>query len=472
LARFPAVKEPPVDEGRSREETTIVAPATPPGTGAVSILRISGPDAFSIARRLAGIDPAAQPPRALSRCTIRDAAGTEVDNGLAACFPAPHSFTGENVVEIHLHGNPILVEETAAAACVLGAVPAAPGEFSRRAFLNGKMDLTQAEGLCDLISARTAASARAALRQMKGGIRDAVAKLRERMLSLLVLMEASIDFSDEEDIAPLSMSQAKERVSELKDSLCRYLQSYDHGHRLREGATVAIAGVANVGKSRLLNRLLGEERAIVTEIPGTTRDYLSGELTLSGVPVRLVDTAGLRETEDPVEREGVRRSRRILSEADLALFVLDASRAAHDGDRRAYGEVAGRPHLLLLNKSDLPPAENGGDFLGEGSRGVLSVSAKTGEGMEALMRAMTQELVPAGGAMMDEAPMTRLRHAAAVKRAVEALGRAELAAAQGLSLEFPATDVREAAAALSEVTGEIVPEDVLNAIFSSFCIGK
>jgi tRNA modification GTPase len=466
------VKESPLDEGRSRDETTIVAPATPPGPGAVSILRLSGPDAFPIVRRLAGIDPAAQPARTLSRCTIRDAAGMEVDTGLAVCFPAPHSFTGEDVVELHLHGNPILVEETAAAACALGAIPAAPGEFSRRAFLNGKMDLTQAEGLCDLIAARTAASARAALRQLKGGIRDVVANLRERMLSLLVRMEASIDFSDEEDISSFPAAQVEERILEIRISLSRYLQSYDLGHRLREGAIVAIAGVANVGKSRLLNRLLGEERAIVTEIPGTTRDYLSGELTLSGIPVRLVDTAGLRETEDPVEREGVRRSRQILSEADLALFLLDASRAAHDGDRRAYEEVAERPHLLLLNKSDLPPAETGRDFRGEGIRGVLSVSAKTGEGMEAMLRAMARELVPEGASMMAEAPMTRLRHVNAVEKAVEALSRASLAAGEGLSLEFPAADVREAAEALSELTGEIAPEEVLDTIFGSFCIGK
>jgi tRNA modification GTPase len=466
------VNEPPEDDVRSRDETTIVAPATPPGAGAVSILRLSGPQAFSIAGRLTGIEPAAHPPRTLSRCAIRDAEGKEVDAGLVACFPSPHSFTGEDVVEIHLHGNPILVEEAAAAACDLGAVPAAPGEFSRRAFLNGKMDLTQAEGLCDLIAARTAASARAALRQMGGGIRDAIAPLRDRLVALLVLLEGSIDFSDDEGTAPLSMIQVEERVSEIHNSLTRYLSSYVLGHRLREGATAAIAGAANVGKSRLLNRLLGEERAIVTEVPGTTRDYLSGELTLSGIPVRVVDTAGLRETEDPVEREGVRRSRRILADAELSLFLLDASRTAHDGDRKAYEEVAGRPHLLLLNKSDLRPVEDGGDFCGEGRRGILSVSAKTGMGIDGLLRAMARELVPEEGATMAEAPMTRLRHVSAVKKAAVALERAAFAAARGLSPEFPAADVREAAQALSELTGEIAPEEVLNEIFSSFCIGK
>jgi tRNA modification GTPase len=241
---------------------------------------------------------------------------------------------------------------------------------------------------------------------------------------------------------------------------------------LRAGATVAITGVANVGKSRLLNRLLGEERAIVTEFPGTTRDFLSGELTLSGIPIRLVDTAGLREPEGPVEREGIRRSRRILAEADLSLFLLDASRAEGEEDRRAYDEVSGRPHLLLLNKCDLPVAATGTDFSGEGKRGTLPVSAKTGEGVEELLRAMARELVPEGSALLTEAPMTRLRHADAVKKAIEALSRAERAAGEGLSLEFPAADIREAARALSELTGEIAPEEVLNAIFGSFCIGK
>lgn len=452
--------------------STIVAPATPPGTGAVSILRLSGPQAFSIAGRLTGIDPAVHPARTLVRCPVRSPGGSDIDQGLIACFPSPHSYTGEDLVELHLHGNPILMEEAAAAACALGAVPAEPGEFSRRAFLNGKMDLTQAEGLCDLVAARTEASARAALRQLQGGIRDAIAPVRERLTSLLVLLEGSIDFSDEEGIAPLTSLQILERVSEIRNSLMLYLQSFDLGRRLRTGATVAIAGAANVGKSRLLNRLLGEERAIVTEIPGTTRDYVSGELALAGIPVRLIDTAGLRETEDPVEREGVRRARRIVAEADLALFLVDSARAAIDADHRAYEEVRGRPHLLLLNKCDLPGAETGGEFRGEEIRGVLSVSAKTGEGIDALLREMARELVPEGGAILAEAPMTRLRHVDAAKKAVAALERAALAATQGLSLEFPAADVREAAQALAELTGEIAPEEVLETIFSSFCIGK
>ncbi len=452
--------------------TTIVAPATPAGPGAVSLLRLSGPESFPIVLRMTGVDPSRVPPRTLSRCTVRDGKGEEIDAALVAFFPAPRSFTGEDVAEIHLHGNPVVVERAAAAACGLGAVPAAPGEFSRRAYQNGKMDLTEAEALADLIAARTAGAARAALRQLKGGIREAVAPLRGQIVSLLTLLEASIDFSDEEDVPLLTYENIQERVSKVRAQVGRLLDSYNRGHLYRDGATVAIAGVANVGKSRLLNRLLGEERAIVTEIPGTTRDYLSGEISLAGIPLRLVDTAGLREASDPVEREGVRRSREIIAEADLVLFVLDGSRPAHEGDLEAYREVGNRPHLVVVNKRDLPAAEDGGRFRGSASVGEVPLSAKTGEGIDWLLGAIARELVPGEGAIMADAPLTRIRHADAARKANGALERALEAAGRGLPLECLASDVRDAAQALAELTGEIAPEEVLDAIFSTFCIGK
>ncbi len=233
-----------------------------------------------------------------------------------------------------------------------------------------------------------------------------------------------------------------------------------------------IAGVANVGKSRLLNRLAGEERAIVTETPGTTRDYLHADIPVGGVPVTLIDTAGLRETADPVEREGVRRSREIVGTADLVLFVLDGSRPAAVADRSAYEEIASLPHLLLWNKSDLAPAEKGGEFAGAGKRGALRLSAKTGEGIGDLVAAIAREVSPAEGAIRAQAPLTRARQRLAVERALSALSRAKVAAAEGLPLEFPAADVREAAGALAELLGEVAPEEVLDAIFGSFCIGK
>lgn len=461
-----------MDRGPSLcDATTIVAPATPPGAGAVSVVRLSGPDAFSVASGLTGIDASLAPARALLRCTVRGGEGEEIDSGLAVLFPGPKSFTGEDVAEIHLHGNPLLVERTLAAACALGAVPAAPGEFSRRAFLNGKMDLTQAEALSDLIAARTEGAARAALLQLAGGIGETIAPLREKLVFLLTLLEASIDFQDD-DVPLVSRSQLEERVSEIISMAEAVRNSFPRGRRFRDGATAAIAGVANVGKSRLLNAILGEERAIVTEIPGTTRDYLSGEIPLAGIALRVVDTAGLRESSDPVEREGVRRSRDVIASADLVLFVLDGSRRAHAGDREAYGEVEALPHLVVLNKRDLPPAEDGSSFVGPGRKGLVPLSAKTGEGIDALLRTMAEDLAPRQGDIMAEAPLTRIRHLEAVRGACEALSRARRATVEGLPLEFVASDVRDAARALAELAGEIAPEEVLDVIFGSFCIGK
>ena len=455
-----------------RDGTTIVAPATPMGRGGVAIVRISGPEAFPVAARLTGLDPAGAPSHVLRRCDVRDDDGGVVDTGLVVFFHAPHSFTGEDVAELHLHGSPVVVEAVVRAACEAGCEPAAPGEFSRRAFENGKMDLTQAEGLADLISARTEAAARAAVRQMRGGVREAVGPLRERLLSLLTLVEATIDFAEEDDVPSVTHEQLQERVSELSHDLHLLLRSYEAGRRCREGAVVAIAGVANVGKSRLLNRMSGEERAIVTEVPGTTRDYLRAEVSVAGVPVLLVDTAGLRETKDPVEREGVRRSRDVIASADLVMFVLDGSRPAGKGDREAYREVASRAHLVVLNKRDLPSLEEGEGFVGEGRREVLRVSAKTGEGMEALVAAVARELGPGEGAILAQAPLTRARHRLAVEKALSALARAGTSAGEGLPLEFPAADIREAASALAELLGEVAPEEVLDAIFTQFCVGK
>ncbi len=456
----------------TREEETIVAPATPGGTGAVSIVRLSGPDAFRVAGRLTGLSPADALPRTLRRCPVRNGSGEIVDNGLAVFFPEPHSFTGEDVVEIHLHGNPVVVETVVRAACAVGAVPAEPGEFSRRAFHRGKMDLTQAEGLCDLIAARTEEAARSALRQMRGGIREAIVPLRERLLSLLTLQEAAIDFAEEDDPPAITYGQLIERVSEIKAQLEELLRSYEAGRRFRDGATVVIAGVANVGKSRLLNRLAGEERAIVMETPGTTRDYLHADVAIGGVPVTLIDTAGLRETADPVEREGVRRSRAIVASADLVLFLLDGSRPSSTGDRSAYEEIASLPHLVVLNKSDRTAAEEGSGFAGPGKRGALRLSAKTGEGIGDLVAAVAREVAPEEGAIRAQAPLTRARQRLAVERALAALSRAKVAAEEGLPLEFPAADVREAAGALAELLGEVAPEEVLDAIFRTFCVGK
>jgi tRNA modification GTPase len=403
---------------------------------------------------------------------MADASGAAVDDAMVVCFPAPNSFTGEDVVEFHLHGNPRIVSLVCDAGCALGALPAEPGEFTRRAFLNGKMELTQAEGVADLIAARSEGAIRTALAQLRGGIGQRVRPLRERMLRLLTLVEGAIDFSEEEDVPEAAPNLLSDEIRILRDALDGLLASWQAGHRMRDGATVVIAGVSNVGKSRLLNRLLGEERAIVAPIPGTTRDYLTGDAELSGFPVRYVDTAGLRETDDPVEAEGVRRSRELVSVADLVLFVLDGSRPTGDADRSAYAEISTRPHFILVNKADLPPETSVVALEGPGLKGFLRVSARTGDGIDTLLELMGDDLFPPVDPARDEAPLTRLRHRDAIRRADEALGRAELAVADAMPMECIAADVRDAASALAELVGAIAPGDVLDAIFSTFCVGK
>ncbi|HEY3489197.1 MAG TPA: tRNA uridine-5-carboxymethylaminomethyl(34) synthesis GTPase MnmE [Candidatus Deferrimicrobiaceae bacterium] len=450
-----------------------MAPATAPGVSAVSIVRLSGPAAFAVAAGMTGQpEPLSLLPRTLTRATLVDRSGAAIDDALVAFFPGPRSFTGEDIVEFQLHGNPRIVSLACDIACALGAVPAEAGEFSRRAFLNGKLDLTQAEGVADLIVARSEGAVRAALSQLRGGIGRQVEPLRDRMLHLLTMIEGAIDFSEEEDVPEAAPETLRSEIRALRAVLGTLLASWRTGHRMRDGATVVIAGVANVGKSLLLNRLLGEERAIVAPVPGTTRDYLAGEVELAGFPVRFVDTAGLRATDDPVEAEGVRRSRELVAVADLVLFVLDGSRTADAGDRAAYDSVGRQPHFLLVNKSDLAGVEDGAGFAGAGLSARMRVSARTGNGIEALRKSIGAALFPADDTARAEAPLTRLRHRDAVARADEALARAEAAISRGLPMECIGADVRDAARAMAELTGAIAPGEVLDTIFDSFCIGK
>ncbi len=455
------------------DDATIIAPASAPGAGAVSIVRLSGSRAFDIAAGMAGWEGALSlPPRTLVRCTMVDASGAAIDDAMVVCFPSPNSFTGEDIVEFHLHGNPRIVSMVCSAGCALGAVPAEAGEFTRRAFMNGKMDLTQAEGVADLIAARSDGAARAALAQLRGGIGYQVRPIRDRLLRLLMKIEGAIDFSDEEDVPEAAPGELSAEIAALRGVLARLLSSWHVGHRMRDGVTVVIAGVANVGKSHLLNRLLGEERAIVGPVPGTTRDYLTGESEIAGFPVRFVDTAGLRDTDDPVEAEGVRRSRQLVAVADLVLYVVDGSRPSDESELSAYAEVAAMPHLLLINKDDLPAAGHGDGFGGDGLKGTYRLSAKTGAGVEVLLSAMTAELFPSADLGREEAPLTRLRHREAVARSDEALARAGEAVSSGMPMECIGADVRDAATAMAELTGAIAPAEVLDAIFSSFCVGK
>jgi tRNA modification GTPase len=446
-----------------RRDDTIAARATATGQGAVAIIRISGPAARAIAQAVTGLEPR---PRRADLCVFRDASGAPLDRGLVLFFPSPHSFTGEDVVELHCHGGRVVGDALLAAAYARGARPAEPGEFTLRAFLNDKLDLLQAEAIADLIASGSAEAARAAMRSLDGEFSTAVVQLQQGLTALRVRIEAWLDFPDEElpfDAAPACTAELEALVASL-DALLARARS---GRALRDGFSLAIAGAPNAGKSSLLNRLAGYDAAIVTEIPGTTRDPLREHLTLDGLPVTVVDTAGLRETSDPIEREGVRRARAEVARADGLLWVADvreplaaavaAARAAHSGQ----GALT-----IVANKIDLVGRAPG---LGsEAGVRVVYASAVTGAGLELLV-AHIKELAGLGGET-GGALSARRRHVDALLRAREQLSAA--CAHLTDALELSAEHLRNAQTALSELTGELTSDDLLGEIFSTFCIGK
>jgi len=444
---------------------TIAAVATPFGEGAICLVRLSGPRAIEIGdrvfrgyRTLAAAAPGQQ---VFGRAV--DAAGGGVDEVVACARRGPASYTGEDLVEICGHGGVVVTRALLALLLEAGAVMAGPGEFTQRAFLNGRMDLTQAEAVMDLIRAQTSLAARAAAAQLEGGLRSRIEELREGLLQAIAHLEAHIDFPDE-DIDPETGSILRQRFDAVGVGIAALLRTADRGRALREGLRTVIAGAPNVGKSSLLNRLLGYDRAIVSEIPGTTRDTIEEVIDLGGVPLRLVDTAGLREGRDAVEREGVERARRHVETADLILHVVDTSRAPSDD--AGLPPLAGRAVLRILNKSDLPahPAWQGVDG--------VALSCRTGEGLAALEERIAAatglDAAGAGEALL----AVNTRHRDALRRAQERLIAASDAVAAGTAPEFVAVDAREALEALGEIVGAVPAEALLDRIFARFCIGK
>lgn len=438
---------------------TIVAIATPNGRGGIGVVRVSGSAARAIAQALCGIEPV---PRRAHYVTFVDAVGVPLDRGLALFFPAPRSFTGEDVLELHAHGSPVVLDALVRRACELGARPARAGEFSERAFLNGKLDLAQAEAVADLIAAGSAAQARAALRSLEGEFSRRVETLARTLLRLRVEIEAAIDFSED---ASEGASQSKlEQLFAAADTQFRaLLTATQRGVRLTGGLHAVIMGAPNVGKSSLLNALAGRERAIVTDIPGTTRDVLRESLVLDGIELTLADTAGLREATDVVETEGIRRARAELAQADLVLLVVDGMAS----DVAALVEVPpGATCIVVVNKIDLRAGEPRREVAGGTVR--IALSARTGAGLD-LLRTELKRVVAGGEA--EAAFSARSRHVHALQRA-----GAHLAAARGaLALATPelvAEDLRAAQRALGEITGAFSTEDLLGAIFSTFCVGK
>jgi tRNA modification GTPase len=442
---------------------TIVAVATPPGTGAVALLRVSGPAAWELA---AGVFRGRGPLRARRAVhgILTDESGNPLDDVLVTAFRGPASYTGEDVVEIACHGGVLVTRRILERLLRAGARSAEPGEFTRRAFLNGKLDLTQAEAVMDIIGAQTDLALRAAQRQLEGRIGEAVMALRESLLEVLAHVEAWIDFP-EEDIDPDTGAVLVARVATVQRQAEALAATADRGRLLREGVRTVIVGAPNAGKSSLLNRLLGFERAIVSDTAGTTRDTIEETVNLGGIPVRLVDTAGLRSgAGDAIEAEGMARTRRQLETADLLVEVVDASRPATE--RVALGDAAPPRRLLLLNKCDLGVHP---DWRGLGGH---EVSCLTGTGMDAAVQAIAEAITgtPTEGGDMDAA--VNARHLACLRRAGEALAAAGSRLADGEAPEFAALDLREALEALGDIVGRTDVEDLLGVIFSRFCIGK
>jgi tRNA modification GTPase len=451
-------------------DDTIAAIATPLGEGGVGIVKISGPEASSILEQLFVPISTTGPlePRRLVFGHICDPqSGDVVDEVLTVYMPAPHSYTRQDVVEIQAHGGIVPLRHTLQLALMAGARLAEPGEMTLRAFVNGRLDLAQAEAVLDVVQARTEAALRVATEQLGGALSTRVRAVRAQLVDILAYLEASIDFVEDEIPTQDVVVPLRQVAGELQE----ILSTADRGLIYRQGIRAAIVGRPNVGKSSLLNALLRGDRAIVTPIPGTTRDTLEETINIQGVPLVLVDTAGIRaEAGNEVERIGVERSRSALDRADLALLVIDGSQPLTDADADIVALIGRKPVLIVVNKSDLPQVELLADLLPPGPR--LSVSALTGEGIQELEDAIV-ELVLGGTVTAAETPLvSNPRHQASLNRALDHVGAAEGGHLGGLSSDLVAIDVREAVDALGEITGETVSEDLLEAIFSNFCIGK
>ena len=447
----------------SDKDSTIAAVATAPGRGGVGVVRVSGKNLLPMAQALCGKTPI---PRVATYADFKDVNGEAIDNGLLLFFAAPASFTGEDVIELQGHGGPVVMEMLLNRCLELGARLAEPGEFTKRAFLNDKLDLAQAEGVADLIDASSRTAARLALRSLKGDFSRRIHGLVDDLVTLRMLVEATLDFP-EEDIDFLEAADARGKLEDLRRSVDEVLANARQGAILREGMNVVLVGAPNVGKSSLLNALAGDEVAIVTDIAGTTRDAVRERILIDGVPVHIVDTAGLRETDDVVERIGIERSRKAVSEADVALVLVDPREGLNEKTRMILDTLpSDLKRIEIHSKSDLHTGavvafETGADT-------VIPLSAKTGAGLDVLRQTLLREVGWQGEG--EGLFLARARHLNALKAAQ---GELELAALCGNGqIELLAEHLRLAQVACGEITGEFTADDLLGVIFSRFCIGK
>lgn len=432
---------------------TICALATPNGQAGIAVIRISGPQALVIAQQLVHMD---LQPRYAHFASFHDQDKHLLDQGIAIYFPGPNSFTGENVVELHSHGNPHVCQRILNTLTELGARLAIAGEFSERAFLNGKMDLTQLEAVADLISSGSEQAARSAVLSMQGKFSEQVNDILQTLVKIRTHIEASLDFS-EEDIETETRTNVGEQLLHLNVVVTELFSVAQQGVQLQQGATLVLTGSPNVGKSSLFNALCAEERAIVTSIPGTTRDVVRADIQINGLPIHLLDTAGIREQAEMVEQEGIHRAHTAVEQADLILRVIDNPQQKVQGNNRAK-------EIVVLNKIDLINTETA-------PQGLIKVSAKTGEGMTALQNEIASRL--GISATYQEPPFSaRTRHLDALQRCQHTVTMARQLIGDGSPLELAAEELRLAQQCLAEITGQFTPDDLLDFIFREFCIGK
>ena len=457
---------------RDKDSDTITAIATPPGFSGIGIVRISGKDALSIADKLF------QGKKRLSELSGYQACygwvveeGEKLDEVIALVMRAPRSYTREDVVEFHCHGGPVVLKRVLEAVLRKGARLAEPGEFTKRAFLAGRIDLSQAEAVSQLIFAQTESAARSALRGLAGELGEKTRQLRQRLVEVLADLEAGLDFAEEE-IEFISPSDLLKSLGEIDFELSRLISRAQAGMILSEGINLVIAGRPNVGKSTLMNALLERDRVIVTPYPGTTRDVVEEVVNIAGVPVRLSDTAGIRREADEIEKYGVERSYQAIARADLVLLLLDGSEPLTDHDQKLLKETEDKNRLIIINKIDLAQKISEKELAGfiQGEQ-ILKISAKTGQGIEELKRKI-EEMIFTGELSGEDALVASLRQLELLRASREQIQRAIKTAQQGLSEEFIASELRRAVELLGEISGESVSEEMLEIIFSKFCIGK
>jgi tRNA modification GTPase len=454
------------------EFKTILAIATPPGYGGIGVIRISGEQSLALTRKLLKEDDdiSFTPNQASFHLLTNPETGVTIDEAIITYFRAPHSFTGEDVVELSCHGSPIVLSELIRLITSFGAEPAQPGEFSMRAFLNRRIDLAQAEAINDLIHSQTTYQAKLAARQLRGELSKQLQPIREGLIDLIVHFESTVEFV-EDDLDPLNLDLFLKKIDHLIEDLIRLSSSYRLGRVIRSGVKLALIGRPNVGKSSIFNALLGKERAIVTHLPGTTRDTVSEPFSINGIPVNLVDTAGIRDSHDLVEQLGVERTRTAIVEADLVVAVFEANRSLTTEDRHLLDQFP--VDLCVINKCDLGMAISEEEIGSLSARDpVLRVSALTGYGIEELKQAIYRQIGGEGQTNIESAIVTNERHYAALEQTTAYLRRAKLDLRAGFTEEIALANLHQALNSLGVITGETLISDIINQIFSTFCIGK